>query len=123
MKAAIVVFPGSNCDDDCRWALESVCGVKTEMVWYRNAVPDDADLIVLPCGFSYGDYLRAGALARFAPSMESVKQAADQGLRTIDGSEPGKSSPAYDGPALAATSSRPRDAASHTRGSGWPADS
>lgn len=83
MKAAVVVFPGSNCDEDCRWALESVCGVSTEMVWFNNAVPDDVDLIVLPGGFSYGDYLRAGALARFAPSMESVKRAVDQGRLVI----------------------------------------
>ncbi len=79
MKAAVIVFPGSNCDDDCRWALEHVCGVLTEMVWFRNRVPDDVDLIVLPGGFSYGDYLRAGALARFAPAMESVREAAEKG--------------------------------------------
>jgi len=79
MKAAVVVFPGSNCDEDCRWALQNVCGVSTRMVWFRDHVPDDVDLIVLPGGFSYGDYLRAGALARFAPAMESVKRAAERG--------------------------------------------
>jgi len=79
MKAAVVVFPGSNCDEDCRWALENVCGVPTRMVWYRDPVADDEDLIVLPGGFSYGDYLRAGGLARFAPAMESVQQAAARG--------------------------------------------
>jgi len=79
MKAAVVVFPGSNCDEDCRWALENVCGVPTRMVWYREAVPADVDLIVLPGGFSYGDYLRAGALARFAPAMQSVAEAAERG--------------------------------------------
>ena len=79
MKAAVVVFPGSNCDEDCRWALEMVCGVPTEMIWFGDRVPDDVDLIVLPGGFSYGDYLRAGALARFAPAMESVKEAAEKG--------------------------------------------
>jgi len=79
MKAAVVVFPGANCDEDTRWALEQVCGVPTQMVWYREPVPEDADLILLPGGFSYGDYLRAGALARFAPAMESVRQAAERG--------------------------------------------
>jgi len=79
MKAAVVVFPGSNCDEDCRWALRDVCGIPTEMVWFGNAVPDDVDLIVLPGGFSYGDYLRCGALARFAPAMDSVRRAVDRG--------------------------------------------
>lgn len=79
MKAAVVVFPGSNCDEDCRWALASVCGAPTQMVWYGEPVPDDVDLIVLPGGFSYGDYLRAGALARFAPAMESVRRAVEHG--------------------------------------------
>jgi len=79
MKAAVVVFPGANCDEDTRWALANVCGMPTEMVWYTQGVPEDADLIVLPGGFSYGDYLRAGALARFAPALESVRRAAEQG--------------------------------------------
>jgi phosphoribosylformylglycinamidine synthase len=79
MKAAVVVFPGSNCDEDSRWALDNVCGIPTEMVWHRNAVPDDADLILVPGGFSYGDYLRAGAIARYSPAMESVRRAAEQG--------------------------------------------
>jgi phosphoribosylformylglycinamidine synthase len=83
MKAAVVVFPGSNCDEDCRWALDDVCGAPTRMVWYTQPVPDDVDLIVLPGGFSYGDYLRAGALARFAPAMESVRRAADRGRLVI----------------------------------------
>jgi len=83
MKAAVVVFPGSNCDEDCRWALGSVCGVPTQMVWYREQVPDDVDLIVLPGGFSYGDYLRCGALARFAPAMESVQRAVERGCLVL----------------------------------------
>jgi phosphoribosylformylglycinamidine synthase len=62
MKAAVVVFPGSNCDEDCRWALEKVCGVPTEMVWFGNRVPDDVDLIVLPGGFSYGEAAEKGRL-------------------------------------------------------------
>jgi phosphoribosylformylglycinamidine synthase len=79
MKAAVVVFPGANCDEDTRWALDDVCGVPTRMIWYGDPVPEDVDLIVLPGGFAYGDYLRAGALARFAPAMESVQRAAEQG--------------------------------------------
>ncbi|MBM3335370.1 phosphoribosylformylglycinamidine synthase subunit PurQ, partial [Candidatus Sumerlaeota bacterium] len=83
MKAAVIVFPGSNCDDDCRWALEAVCGVPTQMIWYSQPVADDVDLIVLPGGFSYGDYLRCGALARFAPAMDSVRRAVEQGRLVI----------------------------------------
>jgi phosphoribosylformylglycinamidine synthase I len=79
MNAAVVVFPGSNCDEDSRWALDHVCGIPTQMVWHRNAVPDDVDLILVPGGFSYGDYLRAGAIARYSPAMESVRRAAEQG--------------------------------------------
>jgi len=72
MKAAVVQFPGSNCEWDTVWAIEIVTGNKPVLVWHKDRVPLDTDLVVLPGGFSYGDYLRAGAIARFSPVMQSV---------------------------------------------------
>jgi phosphoribosylformylglycinamidine synthase len=81
MKAAVVVFPGSNCDRDCAVAVERSTGAKVEMVWHgESALPDRTDLIVLPGGFSYGDYLRCGAMAAQSPVMRAVKDAADAGV-------------------------------------------
>ena len=79
MKAAVIVFPGSNCDTDCLHALHSVMGIETVMVWHKDAVLPQVDLVVLPGGFSYGDYLRTGAIAKFSPIMEQVKQHANRG--------------------------------------------
>jgi phosphoribosylformylglycinamidine synthase len=73
MKAGIVVFPGSNCDADCMWALKDVLGIKTDYIWHENKNISKYDLIVIPGGFSYGDYLRCGAIARFARVMESLQ--------------------------------------------------
>jgi phosphoribosylformylglycinamidine synthase subunit PurQ / glutaminase len=74
MRAAVVTFPGSNCDYDCYKAINDVLGETAEFVWHRELqdLGDPDDLIILPGGFSYGDYLRAGAIARFSPIMESV---------------------------------------------------
>ena len=70
MKAAVIVFPGSNCDRDCKVAIERSTGASVDMVWHRDtALPDGLDLIVLPGGFSYGDYLRCGAMAALSPVM------------------------------------------------------
>ena len=81
MKAAVVVFPGSNCDRDCRVALERTTGAEVTMVWHgETALPDALDLIVLPGGFSYGDYLRAGAMAALSPVMAEVRAAAARGV-------------------------------------------
>jgi phosphoribosylformylglycinamidine synthase subunit PurQ / glutaminase len=81
MKAAVVVFPGSNCDRDCAVAVERSTGARVEMVWHQETVlPDSLDLIVLPGGFSYGDYLRAGAMAAQSPVMRAVKDAAEDGI-------------------------------------------
>ena len=82
MKSAVVVFPGSNCDRDLVVALEQVSGTRPIMVWHRETeLPDGIDLIGVPGGFSYGDYLRPGAIARFSPVMESViRFARDGGL-------------------------------------------
>ncbi|KRA66924.1 phosphoribosylformylglycinamidine synthase [Caulobacter sp. Root656] len=84
MKAAVVVFPGSNCDRDCKVAIERSAGARVEMVWHQEtALPDDLDLIVLPGGFSYGDYLRCGAMAAQSPVMREVIKAADDGVAVV----------------------------------------
>ncbi|MEQ8820257.1 MAG: phosphoribosylformylglycinamidine synthase subunit PurQ [Sumerlaeia bacterium] len=79
VKFAVVVFPGSNCDRDCLNAVKGPLGQHVQAVWHRDAVPDDVDCIIVPGGFSYGDALRAGALAALSPVMESVRRAADDG--------------------------------------------
>jgi phosphoribosylformylglycinamidine synthase len=78
MKAAVVRFPGSNCDQDCMLALREF-GVDAEYVWHKETSVAAYDLIVLPGGFSYGDYLRCGAIARFSPVMRSVVEEAAKG--------------------------------------------
>ena len=78
MQAAIVVFPGTWSDGDCVFALERV-GVTARRVWHRETDLDGADLVVLPGGFSYGDYLRCGAIARFSPVMQAVRAHAEAG--------------------------------------------
>jgi phosphoribosylformylglycinamidine synthase len=84
MKAAVVVFPGSNCDRDCKVAIERSTGAQVDMVWHGDtALPDGLDLIVLPGGFSYGDYLRCGAMASLSPIMAEVKAAAERGVATV----------------------------------------
>ena len=73
MKAAVVVFPGSNCDRDCAVGVERSTGAKVDMVWHGDSeLPKGLDLIVLPGGFSYGDYLRCGAMAAQSPIMKAV---------------------------------------------------
>jgi phosphoribosylformylglycinamidine synthase subunit PurQ / glutaminase len=83
MKAAVIVFPGSNCDRDAAVALEQSTGVPTKMVWHRDTELPKADLIVVPGGFSYGDYLRCGAMAAHSPIMREVKRAAEKGARVL----------------------------------------
>jgi phosphoribosylformylglycinamidine synthase len=84
MKSAVVVFPGSNCDRDCAVAIERSTGSRPYMVWHaERELPQGLDLIVLPGGFSYGDYLRCGAMAALSPVMGAVKQAADQGVAVV----------------------------------------
>ncbi len=84
MKAAVVVFPGSNCDRDCKVAIERSTGAAVEMVWHADtALPAGLDLIVLPGGFSYGDYLRCGAMASLSPVMTAVKAAAMRGVAVV----------------------------------------
>ena len=81
MKAAVVVFPGSNCDRDCKVALERSVGAQVQMVWHQDTeLPSGLDLIVLPGGFAYGDYLRCGAMAALSPVMGAVRHAASRGV-------------------------------------------
>jgi phosphoribosylformylglycinamidine synthase len=81
MKAAVIVFPGSNCDRDCRTAIQRSTGAHVDMVWHGESVlPAGLDLIVLPGGFAYGDYLRCGAMAALSPVMAEVRAAAERGV-------------------------------------------
>ncbi|HEY6661709.1 MAG TPA: phosphoribosylformylglycinamidine synthase subunit PurQ [Sphingomicrobium sp.] len=84
MNSAVIVFPGSNCDRDIAVALEQVTGRKPAMVWHRDTeLPLDTDFIALPGGFSYGDYLRSGAMAARSPIMAAVTEAAGRGVPVI----------------------------------------
>ena len=83
MKFAVVQFPGSNCDQDCLAALRGIDGVEADYVWHKETSLDDCDAIVLPGGFSYGDYLRCGAIARFSPIMRAVVAEARSGKLVI----------------------------------------
>jgi phosphoribosylformylglycinamidine synthase I len=81
LKSAVIVFPGSNCDRDLAVAIEQVTGRAPAMVWHREtALPDGTDFIALPGGFSYGDYLRSGAMAARSPIMRAVADAAGRGV-------------------------------------------
>jgi phosphoribosylformylglycinamidine synthase len=79
VRFAIVVFPGSNCDADCLHIARDLLGCEAEYIWHKDRDLKGADAVVLPGGFAYGDYLRAGALARFSPVMESVSEFAKAG--------------------------------------------
>jgi phosphoribosylformylglycinamidine synthase subunit PurQ / glutaminase len=83
MRASVIVFPGSNCDRDAAVALEAVMGTAPSMVWHGDADLPESDLIVLPGGFSYGDYLRSGAMAAHSPVMRSVAEKARQGVAVL----------------------------------------
>ncbi len=84
MKSAVIVFPGSNCDRDMAVALEQVSGQTPIMVWHREtALPDGLDLIAVPGGFSYGDYLRSGAMAARSPIMPAVREAGERGVGVL----------------------------------------
>ncbi len=79
MKVAVIRFPGSNCDLDTVHVLRNVVGVETDLVWHRDFRGDEYDAVVLPGGFSYGDYLRAGIIAAHSPAMREVKEMAKEG--------------------------------------------
>ena len=83
MKFAVVQFPGSNCDQDCLAALRGIAGTEADYVWHKETSLREWDAIVLPGGFSYGDYLRCGAIARFSPIMRAVVEDARAGKLVI----------------------------------------
>jgi phosphoribosylformylglycinamidine synthase len=83
MKSAVIVFPGSNCDKDIAYVLKTFYHHKVDMVWHKTQLSQKYDLVVLPGGFSYGDYLRCGAIARFSPAMKSVLEHAKRGGRIL----------------------------------------
>ena len=79
MKCAVIVLPGSNCDRDIAVALQKISGKKVSMIWHKETKIPNLDLIVIPGGFSYGDYLRCGAIAQFSPVMNTVEKFAKNG--------------------------------------------
>jgi phosphoribosylformylglycinamidine synthase len=79
MKCGVIVFPGSNCDRDVLTVTQGLLALPTRMVWHQETDLSDLDLIVIPGGFSYGDYLRCGAIARFSPVMKSIVEYAERG--------------------------------------------
>ncbi|WP_423147480.1 phosphoribosylformylglycinamidine synthase subunit PurQ [Rubrolithibacter danxiaensis] len=79
MKFGVVVFPGSNCDQDIIYVLESIMGLEVVKLWHKDHDLQQVDFVVLPGGFSFGDYLRSGAIARFSPIMQEVIQFANKG--------------------------------------------
>jgi phosphoribosylformylglycinamidine synthase len=83
MRWAVIQFPGSNCDQDIFHVLKNVLAQEVDYVWHKDSSLSGADAVVLPGGFSYGDYLRCGAIARFSPIMPAVKEAAAQGKTVL----------------------------------------
>ena len=79
MKFGVIVFPGSNCDRDMATVTQGILGRPTRMVWHQDTDLSDIDVVIVPGGFSYGDYLRCGAIARFSPVMDSIIQHANAG--------------------------------------------
>lgn len=83
MKSVVIAFPGSNRDRDMMAALTRISGTAPELVWHKDSALPDADLIVIPGGFSYGDYLRSGAIAARSPIMNEVRAAAERGVKLL----------------------------------------
>src|ERR1051325_839324 len=83
MRFAVIVFPGSNCDHDAFYVLRHVLGQEVRYLWHKEHFQDEFDCVVLPGGFSYGDYLRTGAIARFSPAMNSLQGHVDRGKLVI----------------------------------------
>ena len=79
MKFGVVIFPGSNCEQDCHYAIQSVLGKPVEYIWHQDTSVQGFDAVILPGGFAYGDYLRTGALAKFSPVMRAVDDFAKKG--------------------------------------------
>ncbi|HZC68856.1 MAG TPA: phosphoribosylformylglycinamidine synthase subunit PurQ [Nitrospirales bacterium] len=79
LRVGILVFPGSNCDRDCHYAVTEVLGAKADFIWHKEPTLPQVDAVIIPGGFSYGDYLRTGAIARFSPVMGAVTRFAEAG--------------------------------------------
>jgi phosphoribosylformylglycinamidine synthase len=79
MRVAILQFPGSNCDWDSEHAVKDILGVPAARIWHKDNLPSETEAVVVPGGFSFGDYLRCGAIARFSPIMNDLKEFADKG--------------------------------------------
>jgi phosphoribosylformylglycinamidine synthase len=82
-RFAVCVFPGSNCEEDVKYALEDVLGEPTDLVWHKESSLEGYDAVILPGGFAHGDYLRPGGLARFSPIMEPIREMAEQGKPVV----------------------------------------
>ena len=83
MKVAIIQFPGSKCDWDAEHAVDQVLGVPAQRIWHKDSLPAETEAVVVPGGFSFGDYLRCGAIARFSPIMADLKNFAAQGGQVL----------------------------------------
>jgi phosphoribosylformylglycinamidine synthase len=79
MKFGVITFPGSNCDHDAHWAFSEIFGQPATLLWHNSHDIENCDVIIVPGGFAYGDYLRTGAIAKFSPIMDQVKKFADGG--------------------------------------------
>lgn len=82
-KIGVLVFPGSNCDHDAYHAMKHVMNTETRFIWHKESDLGDVDLLIVPGGFSYGDYLRSGAIARFSPVMQAVQEYAEKGYPVL----------------------------------------
>lgn len=82
-KCNVIVFPGSNCDYDCHYVMKEIMGIEAEYVWHKDLQLSDPDFVILPGGFSYGDYLRCGSIAKYSPIMKEVVRFANKGLPVI----------------------------------------
>jgi len=83
MKVAILQFPGSNCDWDAEHAMHDVLGIPAKRIWHKSRLPSETEAVVVPGGFSFGDYLRCGAIARFSPIMSDLKEFAEKGGQVL----------------------------------------
>mgnify|MGYP001476804893 FL=1 len=82
-KCAVLVFPGSNCDNDAYFVLNKIFNIEVDFVWHKNSNLDSYNMILIPGGFSYGDYLRTGAIAKFSPIMKEVVVKSKKGTPVI----------------------------------------
>lgn len=83
MRVSILQFPGSNCDWDSEHAVKDVLGIPAQRVWHKDQLPAETEAVIVPGGFSFGDYLRCGAIARFSPIMQGLKEFAAKEVRFL----------------------------------------